>query len=79
MKSVLYALIFSFLSFPAFAEHHGKKKPSFDDLDTNGDGVLSKDEVKGPLADHFDTIDVDGDGVITKDEMPEKPPRKKSY
>ena len=77
MKLMLVSMLFSLLSFAVFAEHHGKQKPSFDDLDTNGDGVLSRDEVKGPLADHFDTIDADGDGVITKAEMPEKPPRKK--
>jgi len=47
--------------------------PSFDQLDTNGDGQLSKDEVKGPLADDFDRFDANGDGVLSEDELPAPP------
>lgn len=49
--------------------------PKFEDMDTNGDGVLSEDEVKGPLAEQFDTLDADGDGYLSEDEMPEPPAR----
>lgn len=51
-----------------------KDPPSFSQLDENGDGVLSKDEVKGPLADDFDRLDVDQSGTLTEEELP-APPR----
>mgnify|MGYP006108939319 CR=1 FL=1 len=45
-------------------------------LDTNGDGQISKAEAKGPMADHFDRIDKNGDGFVTKEELQnERPPR----
>lgn len=47
-----------------------QQPPSFDQLDTNSDGQLSKDEVKGPLANDFDKLDANGDGVLTEDELP---------
>ncbi|CAH0529729.1 Lcl domain-containing protein [Vibrio hippocampi] len=47
----------------------GKRNP-FVDLDSNGDGKLSQQEVKGPLAQHFDKLDVNGDGYLTQDEIP---------
>lgn len=50
-----------------------KDPPSFSQLDENGDGVLSRDEVKGPLADDFDRLDVDHSGSLTKDELPAPP------
>ena len=47
--------------------------PSFDailkDLDTNKDGVITKDEVeKSFMKDFFDATDANGDGKITRDE-----------
>lgn len=50
-----------------------KEPPSFDQMDSNGDGVLTKDELKGPLLDDFDRFDADGSGSLTKDELPEPP------
>ncbi|MCK9176012.1 MAG: hypothetical protein M0O96_12145 [Desulforhopalus sp.] len=47
-----------------------QQPPSFDQMDTNSDGHLSKDEVKGPLAKDFDKLDANGDGVLTEDELP---------
>jgi hypothetical protein len=47
--------------------------PSFEQLDTNGDGQLSKDELKGPLLNDFDRFDADGDGFLSKAEIPEPP------
>ena len=38
-------------------------------MDTNKDGKLSKDEVKGPLSEHFSKVDSDKDGFITKEEL----------
>lgn len=42
----------------------------FKQLDKNGDGSLTKDEVKGtPLADRFDKLDANHDGKVTLDEF----------
>jgi hypothetical protein len=32
--------------------------------DTNGDGLLSKEEVSGPFAGGFDEVDTNGDGQL---------------
>jgi hypothetical protein len=42
-----------------------------DDLDTDGDGVLSADEISksGKLAQRILDADTDGDGIVTKDEL----------
>lgn len=48
--------------------------PSFSDLDVNGDGELSKDEISDRhLLRMFDESDADGSGTLTEDEMPEPP------
>ena len=39
------------------------------EMDANGDGKLSKEEVKGPLAEDFSKIDTNEDGVIDLDEL----------
>jgi hypothetical protein len=51
----------------------GGRRPSFEDLDTNGDGRVSADEfqagAQARITDHFNRMDANGDGVVTKDEM----------
>jgi Ca2+-binding EF-hand superfamily protein len=42
-------------------------------MDTNEDGKLSKDEVKGPLANDFSKIDTNNDGFISKKELEKAP------
>ncbi len=42
-------------------------------MDSNKDGKLSKDEVKGPLANDFSKIDSDDDGYISKEELKKAP------
>ncbi|MGL6261433.1 hypothetical protein [Vibrio sp. WXL103] len=59
------------LSPVALANQPPRQPPSFDELDANGDGQLSRDEVKGPLAEHFDSLDANGDGFLSQDELPE--------
>lgn len=59
-----------------------RQPPTLDELfqmDTNNDGKLSKDELKGPLARDFDTIDTDKDGFLSRKEVEKapKPPRGK--
>ncbi|MDV7103389.1 DUF1566 domain-containing protein [Vibrio sp. TH_r3] len=43
----------------------------FASMDTNNDGYLSQQELKGPLAKDFTKIDSNNDGLISKDEIPE--------
>lgn len=78
MKLKIATIACLILSTSAFAQSSGQgqerpqgEPPSFDQLDSNGDGYLSQDEVKGPLADDFSKIDSNGDGYISEDELPE--------
>ncbi len=43
------------------------------EMDSNKDGKLSKDEVKGPLANEFSKIDSDDDGYISEEELKNAP------
>lgn len=54
---------------PHTAPAPSSPKP-FEDLDTNGDGAISKDEaaVDPPLAQAFGTLDTDADGRLTPEE-----------
>ena len=53
----------------------GRGGDPFTIMDENGDGKLSRSEVKGPLADDFDRIDRNGDGYIIESELPQRPQR----
>ena len=39
-------------------------------MDRNGDGKLSRNEVKGPLKKDFSRLDRNNDGYLTPDEIP---------
>ena len=58
----------------------GHKPPSteeiFKKLDQDEDGMISMEEVKGPLKDDFEKIDIDENGYISKEEL-EKAPKPK--
>ncbi|OUS01944.1 hypothetical protein A9Q86_04645 [Flavobacteriales bacterium 33_180_T64] len=41
----------------------------FEHMDTNKDGQLSKQEVKGPLSNNFSEIDINDDGFLSKEEI----------
>ncbi len=43
--------------------------PSFSDMDSNSDGVLTEDELRGPMQKDFSQIDADGDGSVTESEL----------
>lgn len=70
-KLTLVTLISSALSAGAMAgEHNDKIALSFNDLDKNGDGHISRDEATNTVvAKHYDTINVDGDGMLTMKEF----------
>lgn len=42
-------------------------------MDSNGDGKISKSEAKGPMIDQFSKIDSNEDGQITADEYKHAP------
>ena len=42
-------------------------------MDSNGDGKLSKTEIKGRLLDDFAKIDTNGDGFLSKAEIQNAP------
>ncbi|HEY7864942.1 MAG TPA: EF-hand domain-containing protein, partial [Psychromonas sp.] len=46
-----------------------KHRITFSQLDTNADGFLSKDEVRGPLLANFDKLDSEGNGTLSQDEF----------
>jgi Ca2+-binding EF-hand superfamily protein len=80
---VLTTVAATLLGSVAFAESHGKANMggmgmaggprmaqlSFADLDTNGDGQLTLEELTARPADHFASADTDGDGGLSADEM----------
>jgi len=47
---------------------HGPRH-SFSDLDTNGDGGITREEMKGHARARFDAADTDGDGALSQSEM----------
>ncbi len=70
---------------PAMAKHHGEhhgknygdKKAKFAEMDANGDGAVSLDEltahttakIQDRIQKRFDKMDANGDGQITEDEL----------
>jgi Ca2+-binding EF-hand superfamily protein len=81
---VMGVFLFMFSCGNAQEKGKGQKPPTFSELlekmDKNEDGLLSKDEVKGPLKDNFDKVDTDQDGYISEEELkkapkPERPER----
>ncbi len=56
---------------PEGREGHGAGMERLKQADTNGDGMISRDEAKAlpRIAKHFNEIDANGDGFITAEEM----------
>lgn len=73
---ILSAAVMTLAAFPAMAEDAVDDAPPpppekgqmFDKHDTNGDGVISKDEFLGHAEERFSKIDTDGDGSVSKEE-----------
>ena len=57
---------------PALAEHHEKdgkhKDRIFVKMDSDGNGVVEKEEFMDHTEERFDDMDINNDGEITKDE-----------
>jgi hypothetical protein len=57
----------------AFSHDHSdgdhRHPSSFSEMDKNGDGVLTQDEVEGPMQHDFSQIDTNGDGELTQSEL----------
>ncbi len=62
---------------PAMAKHHGEnygdKQAKFAEMDTNGDGAVSLDELTtaatAKIQERFTKMDTNGDGQVTEDEL----------
>ena len=60
-------------------EQPPREPPSFQELDRNGDNLLTKDELRGPLLDDFDRFDLDGSGSLTEEEVPAPPSHQQKH
>ena len=47
----------------------GMTPPSFEEMDANGDGVVTADELEALGASQFAALDTDGNGVISAEEL----------
>ncbi|MEM7074268.1 MAG: EF-hand domain-containing protein [Pseudomonadota bacterium] len=45
------------------------KRPGFEALDANGDGMLERAELDQHMKARFDAADTDGDGLLSRDEL----------
>lgn len=52
-------------------------KDPFVRIDENKDGLLSKEEAKGPISRDFDKIDLNKDGIISREEFDKAPKPKR--
>ena len=53
-----------------------RQPPSVEEIfkmDTNGDSLLSRSEIKGPLLNDFDKVDTNRDGFISREELKNAP------
>lgn len=48
-----------------------RERPSFTELDTNSDGVLSQEELQAPMQERFAAADTNGDGALSAEELAE--------
>lgn len=76
---LLFAMMVAFGTVAVNAQSKGERKepPTYakliKEMDKDEDGLLSKEEVKGPLKDNFSEIDTDEDGYISEEEFTKAP------
>ena len=80
-KTIIASLLISAVAIaavPAVADQQGKgprgeehrmDRQSFADLDADGSGTITLEEIQAPKSERFAEIDTNGDGFITTDEM----------
>ncbi|MBR7888862.1 EF-hand domain-containing protein [Marinomonas sp. A79] len=73
MLPVLTASMLALFSLNTLANEPPRSPPSFEQMDANGDQVLTKDEVQGPLLNDFDRFDTDHNGSLSEAELPAPP------
>lgn len=66
---VIAACVALSLSAPAAMAKPGGKGKHFEKMDTNGDGVVSREEFDAKHDEMFSKMDANGDGNVTKEEM----------
>ncbi|SHO57455.1 hypothetical protein [Vibrio quintilis] len=71
LAALMSSLLLSSLSFASDSSRREPPgpPPSFEDSDLNHDGVLTVDEMQGPMAQDFDQIDTNGDSQVTEEEL----------
>jgi len=65
------------LGFGPGAHRDGQHGPSFEKLDTNSDGKITKDEFVSDVKSHFLEADANKDGKVTKDELKQAADKKR--
>lgn len=75
-KILMTVAAVALLSAPALAEHPGgpeggppHKGKMFEAMDSNGDGMVSKDEFMAAHMQRFEKMDTNADGNVSKDEI----------
>jgi len=84
VAALLAAVAFATLveiALPVAAAAEGRgRRPTFAELDADGDGVVTSDEFLTPPSEHFAALDADADGVLTEEELeagrPSRPARR---
>ncbi|MEP2784539.1 MAG: EF-hand domain-containing protein [Pseudoruegeria sp.] len=49
--------------------HHGKEAMTFEQMDTNGDGIITAEDLVAKQAERFATLDADGNGEVSAEEL----------
>ncbi|APQ19016.1 EF-hand domain-containing protein [Maribacter hydrothermalis] len=76
---LLFAMMVAFGTIAVNAQSKGERKepPTYakliKEMDKDEDGLLSKEEVKGPLKENFSEIDTNEDGYISEEEFDNAP------
>lgn len=68
---LLFPMMLLVASGTVFAATDEGMDMSFDEIDANGDGIITRDEAEASpdLADNFDALDANADGVLDSSEV----------
>jgi len=69
MNKITIASIATLLATSGIAFAHGGEGHGLARFDRDGNGVVSRDEMRAAASEHFDKVDANKDGRITADEM----------